>query len=230
MHKTLIIPDIHTSYLAAELVIERERPEKVVFLGDYFDSFYEEIADTDNTAGWLAESLQKNNRLHLIGNHDLSYMSTNPRLKCSGFSEAKKFIINKHHIPWQKLRPYCYVGDYLCTHAGVSRQFFEQHATSDIAEFMKGADEDMKHVDDARYSDRFFQVGRLRGGQSEHGGIFWCDYDEFADIPNVKQIFGHTNAAEVRRTGDHICLDTGLRHYAVYEDGKMAVRRNRDRF
>ncbi len=223
MPKTVIIPDIHTKFSAAEFVIGREKPDRTVFLGDYFDSYYETESDTHNTAQWLYESLQNKDRTHLIGNHDLSYMAANPRLKCSGFSESKQFIINKYKIPWEQLRPYCYVGDYLCTHAGISRNFFEQYATTGLAEFIAESDEDVMHLDDGRYRDRFFQAGTLRGGTAGCGGIFWCDYDEFEDIAGTRQVFGHTRADDVRQTEHHICLDTGLNHYAVHENGKIRV-------
>ena len=55
------------------------------------------------------------------------------------------------------------------------------------------------------------------------GGIVWCDYEEFEDLPGVKQIFGHTAEEFVRQTNQHICIDTYLRHYAIYEDGVMRI-------
>ena len=53
------------------------------------------------------------------------------------------------------MRPYCYVGNYLCTHAGVSKQFFEEYATTEsLVEFMMQADEDFKHIDDMYYPQK----------------------------------------------------------------------------
>ncbi len=221
--KTLIIPDIHTKFQTAESIIERESPDKTVFLGDYFDAFYETALDTHNTARWLATSLEQQDRVHLVGNHDLHYMTGNPAFHCSGFSEFKRYIIDSYDIPWTKMTSYCYVGSYLCTHAGVSRQFFEEYGTVSLKEFMVQSVEDLRHIDDANRLQKFFQVGISRGGPHKNGGIVWCDYDEFTDIPAIRQIFGHTRAPEVRQNKYHICLDTTLHHYAIHQNDTVTV-------
>ena len=66
-----------------------------------------------------------------------------------------------------------------------------------------------------------YNCSNFRGGIDAHSGIVWCDYDEFVDIPNVKQIFGHTRG-ELRQTENHICLDTALQNYAIY-DGELTI-------
>jgi len=63
---------------------------------------------------------------------------------------------------------------------------------------------------------RLYNVSSYRGGMDSHSGIVWCDYDEFVDIPNVKQIFGHTHG-KVRQTENHICIDTWLQYYGLYD-------------
>ena len=45
--KTLIIPDIHTRFDVAESFIDKERPDNVVFLGDYFDTFDDTLEITE---------------------------------------------------------------------------------------------------------------------------------------------------------------------------------------
>ena len=75
----------------------------------------------------------------------------------------------------------------------------------------------------------FISVGTKRGGRSPAGGILWCDFGEFAAVPGVHQIFGHTPGVQPRWIGnDQLCLDTNLsrgpRHYAIIEDGAIEVR------
>ena len=200
MTRTLIIPDIHNGYLTAEDIIRREGADRTVLLGDYFDSFGETEDDVNGTARWLASSLRMPGRTHLVGNHDLNYMTNNPRLRCSGFAGYKKFLIDRHAIPWEMLRPFCYVGDYLCTHAGLSRQFFEEHSKTSLEEFMGESYEEMWHIDEPGYKFRFLEAGVSRGGTTKNGGIVWCDYDEFRDIKDQRQIFGHTRGPAVRRS------------------------------
>ena len=134
--KILIIPDIHNKYDIAESIIHKENPDNVVFLGDYFDSFYDTLEKTEQTAEWLKDSLQKENRIHLLGNHDLSYLDSN--YHCSGFSENKLFTIKKTSVNLTKLQHYCWVGDWLCTHAGLTRDFFSvyNHKNLFIGEFL----------------------------------------------------------------------------------------------
>ena len=221
----MIIPDIHMNYLDAELIISSEHPDKVVFLGDYFDSFGDTLELAEQTAHWLSHSIRDKNRVHLVGNHDLGYMTDLLHLKSAGFTEYKKHAIDMHQIAWDKMRLYYFLDDWLCTHAGVSRQFFEKYGKKNLVEFMRQSGEDIKHINSAGYQHRFLQCGRSRGGQHEHGGILWCDYDEFEDIAGQKQIFGHTRDANVRQTSNHICIDTGLSHYAVYQDNKMNIKK-----
>lgn len=222
--RTIIIPDIHTKFKIAESMIKRESPDRIVFLGDYFDTYDETEQDTRDTARWLAMSLEQSNRIHLVGNHDLHYMTSNPAFICSGFSEFKKHIVDSYNISWNKMTPYCYVGNYLCTHAGISKQFFEEYGADSLMGFMEQSVAELTRIDDVYAPQKFFQVGVSRGGPHKNGGIVWCDYNEFTDIPGIRQMFGHTRDSEVRQNKDHICLDTVLHHYAIYQGNEMTIR------
>jgi len=198
--KTLIIPDIHTKFGIAETIIVKESPDNVVFLGDYFDSLDDSIEIAHQTAEWLKESLEKPNRIHLMGNHDLSYKDT--RFACSGFSESKLMALKQAKVDLSKLQHYCWVEDWLCTHAGLSNDFYEEYAMDySVNEFLQIFSQDEK------LKERLYDCSPFRGGLDRFSGIVWCDYYEFKDIPNIKQIFGHTRGP-LRQTDYHICLDT----------------------
>jgi hypothetical protein len=226
----MIIPDIHTNFVDAEANISKENPDNIVFLGDYFDKFIETYEDTQNTAYWLQESLKKENRIHLLGNHEMNYMTLNKTLKCGGYTTDKYNIVKQFDIQWDKMPLYCWVGDWLCSHAGLSWNFIknenmERKALLDILEI---ANEDLKTIHDHTECNMFLQAGKSRGGELEYGGILWGDYSEFVDMPNEKQIFGHTPSTKVRHVktelSEHICLDTHGKHYAIYENNKMTVK------
>src|SRR5690606_22035145 len=68
---TLVLPDVHNHFAEAEAQIARHPADRIVFLGDYFDSFDDTPAMAAATAEWLKDSLAKPDRLHLWGNHDL---------------------------------------------------------------------------------------------------------------------------------------------------------------
>jgi len=152
------------------------------------------------TAEWLKESLEKPNRIHLMGNHDLSYKDT--RFACSGFSESKLMALKQAKVDLSKLQHYCWVEDWLCTHAGLSNDFYEEYAMDySVNEFLQIFSQDEK------LKERLYDCSPFRGGLDRFSGIVWCDYYEFKDIPNIKQIFGHTRGP-LRQTDYHICLDT----------------------
>lgn len=230
--KIIIISDIHNNYLTAEKIIEKENPDKIIFLGDYFDDFDDTVQDAINTAKWLTKSLKIENRVHLIGNHDLSYMTDNPDLKCSGYTEEKHTVIKKQSIPWNTLKMYYWLDEkWLCTHAGMSNLFVKQHRTKksdSIQQVLDVSQKDLEHIDDVNYAHSFFQIGFCRGGSSAVGGPLWCDYTEFAPIPGINQIFGHTRGDFVRYNGtknlEYYCIDTSLNHYAVYQNHVMKIK------
>ena len=74
----------------------------------------------------------------------------------------------------------------------------------------------------------FLHVGFSRGGSNVIGGPLWCDYDEFVDVSGICQIFGHIPNHLVRhrktKNSEHYCIDTKLRHYAIYQNGMMHVK------
>lgn len=217
--KILIIPDIHTGFARAESIINYEEHDKIVFLGDYFDAFYDTLEGTKQVADWLKESLQQKNRIHLLGNHDLAYLDQ--KHICSGFTENKLAVIKDSGVDLTKLEHYCWVGDWLCTHAGLSNDFYNAYNNhgKDVNTFLQEIDK-----------ERLYDVSVERGGMNAFGGIFWCDYNEFRDIDNLKQMFGHTKSNDVRHNHDlvkdseHYCIDTGLKNYGLYYSDTNEMR------
>lgn len=216
----LVIPDIHTRFDIAESIIKKENPDNIVFLGDYFDSYDDNLEIIQQTGLWLKKSLKRKNRLHLLGNHDLAYLDQN--FLCSGFEEAKLWAIRNSKVDLTKLEHYCWVGDWLCTHAGLSYEFYQAYAQSgqNVNDFLE------TYSKDSELRPRLYDCSSSRGGRNAYSGIVWCDYGEFKDIPDLKQIFGHTKG-DLRQTENHICIDTGLRNYAIY-NGEMKVKENLD--
>ncbi len=213
--RIIVIPDIHNRIFEAEQIIENENPDKVIFLGDYFDSLDDSMETTHQTATWLKDSLENPDRLHLLGNHDLSYLNTDYR--CSGFSEAKLYTIRHAKVDLGKLQMYAWCGNYLCTHAGLSKTFLNHW--SDLG------DNETNQVTITGFLDNIinknqkalFNCSNVRGGMDESSGIVWNDYEEFVEIPNIKQIFGHTHNTNVRKTGSSYCIDAFMKRYGIYD-------------
>lgn len=210
----LIIPDIHTKWFEAEEIIDKVKPTLTVFLGDYFDDFNDTLEETHQTAEWLKKSMKNHYRTHLMGNHDLSYI--NQDFPCAGFSEGKLWAIKNAGVDLSKLQHYVWVEDWLCTHAGLSNDFFNAYNYKHL-HLTKFLDDMIK-----TNRNRLYDCSWARGGSDAHSGIVWCDYGEFKNIPKVKQIFGHTHGP-LRKTAKHICLDTWLKYYAVYDLDKRTM-------
>ncbi len=200
MSSVLVISDVHHRFREAETWIQRlaGRHDRVVFLGDYFDSHGgddgpEEIAAT---AAWLRDSLARPERTHLVGNHDLSYLVPGDFTACSGDSSEKRDALAPFLADpvLGALEPATMVNGWLLTHAGVHRQL--------IARI--GADQVLPLIQDqwrnllAAGTPPLFACGYSRGGSSPFGGITWQDFDEFRPTPGLHQIFAHTPANTVR--------------------------------
>lgn len=240
--RAVVIPDVHNKWKRAEAIVAAESPDRTIFLGDYFDDFDDTPADAAATVAWLRRSLADETRVHLVGNHDLNYMSGLPGLHCSGRDPLKGEAIAERGVEWRRLEPYCWLGmagepegkAWLCTHAGLSAPFLESvrpgAAAADVDGVLGAARADLDKIDDGAYRHAFLQAGYARGGPEAVGGIVWCDYRyEFRDVPGLRQIFGHTRDMDVRHGrgaggGEHYCIDTVLRHYIAYEDGRIDVR------
>lgn len=248
MSKTLIIPDIHLQWKKAEKIIQHESADKVVFLGDYFDAFEEKEEDNLITAQWLLQSLHKPNRIHLIGNHDISYAGQHRSYKCSGYSVYKDYQINSvlkaEH--WSKLKLYTWTDGFLCSHAGVHFYFYDKYVKiekennripSEFKDWLeRTCDYALQSAWKGQPAHQILQAGMSRGGNELVGGITWCDSTEFSPIPGIDQIFGHTPREKPRfiNVGDvnspeystNLALDNygHSNYYAVIIDGKITIK------
>lgn len=223
--KILVIPDIHTSYQKVEGLIEAYNPDLTVFLGDYFDQFYDSPALNLDVATWLKESLTRPNRIHLFGNHDLHYAYPNRNTICSGFTEEKLKAISGvlTKDDWNKLLLYYLHGDILFTHAGFHNSFLKGRVRPFIQKECNAA---LKALKEGK-PHWVTSAGFSRGGRQSIGGLTWCDWREFWPIKGLSQVFGHTVDIKprVKKSDDgayNLCLDTtyrmgGLRHCAIID-------------
>lgn len=201
---SLIIPDLHHRWRDAETIIEKVAHDEVIFLGDYFDDFNDTPHMVSETCDWLISSVNKPNRIHLFGNHDVHYAFVYRTLQCSGYEQWKYFIISDV-VPretWDKLKWYHVLDNkWLLTHAGLHNA----HITEPIR-VLNGkeklisiaSDLDIGIINGFRAAANNGEnwalgSGRSRGGRMPFGGIIWCDFErEFVPVKGLHQIFGHT--------------------------------------
>jgi hypothetical protein len=127
--KTIVLGDTH-GRSTWKLAIHQDQPDRVIFIGDYFDSF--EISGVEQIDNFKEIIHYKENNpqievVLLIGNHDhhyfpeVGYTGTSGYQAGVGHSITQVIDENRHHLQMA----YGF-GDYLFTHAGVSPVFMDR--------------------------------------------------------------------------------------------------------
>jgi hypothetical protein len=125
--KTVVIGDIHGRSVW-KLIVNMEKPDKVIFIGDYFDSF--DIKGVDQLSNFQdIIAFKESNQcevIMLIGNHDYHYFPEIGDTGTSGyqhmFAPSIQYVVdqNRHHLQMAYQ-----MGEFLFTHAGVSSAFMD---------------------------------------------------------------------------------------------------------
>jgi UDP-2,3-diacylglucosamine pyrophosphatase LpxH len=127
IQKIIPIPDIHGRTTWKD-VIEKENPDKIVFVGDYFDSF--DISGINQIQNFkdIIEFKKSSNKevILLIGNHDLHYFSSIGNTGTSGFQPTMFQSINKVIEENKHYLQMCHIHDnFLFSHAGISQRWLD---------------------------------------------------------------------------------------------------------
>lgn len=123
--KTLVIGDIH-GRSTWKLAVHLENPDRVIFVGDYFDSFDLNAEEQLNNFLDIIEYKKTSGKevVLLIGNHDLHYFPEVGYTGTSGYQPVAKYqieyVIDQNR---QHLQMAYQFDNYLFTHAGVSTVF-----------------------------------------------------------------------------------------------------------
>lgn len=197
--KILVVGDLHGKDCWKG--INCKNYDKVIFLGDYVDSYTLSDEVILNNIKEIIE-LKKANPdkiVLLLGNHDIPYLHY-PEFSCSGFRASmqaeltKLFNDNQSHfqIAWQ-------IDDYLFSHAGVTKAWFDDFLTSEyfntfnsnaptLSEILNNANSKLAPI-----TKILFKAGKHRGGKG-NGSVVWADKRELAYdmLSGYHQIVGHT--------------------------------------
>lgn len=226
--RTLIIGDIHHKWELAEEIIAQIPHDQVVFVGDYFDDFGDSRNQTKRTARWLKESLYKPNRIHLMGNHDLSYRNIRTG-EGPGWSDRKHEVIRWIIKPedWNKTRFFVWVDDFLVSHAGITAPQIPA-MTQDFRAWLETENEKALQTLNGNHSGVpfkhwFWDYGFDRGGEKPNGGLIWCDWhDGFYPTP-FNQIVGHTPFNRGRAGKSHPIRRKWVKYSDTYESFNFCV-------
>lgn len=232
----IIIPDIHGRDFWEKPVKENLGKEHIIFLGDYLDPY-----DYEGIAPWEVfprfediVALKKENPngvTLLLGNHDLHYLDGNlegGRYDYIHGARNKKFFLDNLELFQMAYETEISGKKYLFTHAGVmwgwllaNRHLFGVIQPEEVCGKLNG------FLQDKETWPKFFKalgdVSHARWGPCKYGSMIWSDVDDwddtFDELPDVFQIFGHTQQETDPVIGKHFaCLDC-RRAFRLTEDG-----------
>lgn len=133
--KTLILGDIHGKLIWLD-IINKENPDKVIFLGDYVsthgnESAEQQLSNLEDILNYKRSNM--NNTILLRGNHDVQHLGYSWS-ECSGWDEEvyQKMIPLKDR--YLELSQWVYIDEEIHTifsHAGVSIMWMKQIAKID---------------------------------------------------------------------------------------------------
>lgn len=127
--KTVLIGDIHGRTIWKDIVSE-ENPDRVIFIGDYFDSFDIPSIDQQYNFERILEFKRESSKevILLIGNHDFHYMRDAGGELYSGFQSGVSFAISNILESNKHLLQMAYQFDnIICTHAGISLEWLSNN-------------------------------------------------------------------------------------------------------
>lgn len=236
----LVIPDVHGRGFWKDAV-KRHATVPVVFLGDYLDPYHNHIEDisTDDAIKNFKEILEFKRTnpervTMLIGNHDIHYLV--PNINCS-----RKDTIHEeelHRLYADNLGLFALIAKYtiasknfVMSHAGILNGWLTNH----YPEVNTDSPEDIVTTINSSYTDEtglvryiieaLMDVPYARGGNSKAGSIIWADESEHehneSSIPNIYQVFGHTQRIEGPLITDHFANLDCRKAFIVTNDGEI---------
>lgn len=225
--KIIAIGDIHGRQIWKRIVEKHKDADKIIFVGDYFDSHdingVTQLYNFNEIVKFKEDNLEQ--VVLLTGNHDYHYI-TYPRLKYSGYNEARSFdfedalrkAIKKHYMQM------CYkYENYLFTHAGVTKTWVSNNNI------------DINNIDESINDHFIYKPGIFEFNSGENMSPYGDDITqtpiwvrpeslEKDGIDGYIQIVGHT-AGENVRIYDKIVLIDALEfgEYIKIENKQITV-------
>ncbi len=211
--KTLVLGDTHGRPHWKEIVA-KEQPHRVIFIGDYFDSYddytaAEQIHNFKEIIEWKHSGQAA--VIILVGNHDFHYLDSTERY--SGFQAGAAPAINQVLMENEEHLQMAYqMGEFLFSHAGISRDWLMIHGWSIEHNIVDWVNELWK------FTPRAFKfAGGDPYGDSVVSSPIWIRPKSLqrANHESLRnkyiQVVGHTQQRQIDREGK----STGGRYYYI---------------
>jgi len=236
--KTIVLGDTHGRGIW-QLIVQKENPDKVIFIGDYWDSFDIPFLDQMYNFKQIVHYARTSGKevILLTGNHDVHYQrwAINSFENYSGFQSIHANDICQELELNQDLMQMAYKMDnFLFTHAGVTQTWLD----------LMDIENDKNMVDNindyAKYKPQMFAFATIRepGYIDGYGDNVWQNptwvrprslMKDSKDL-NYIQVVGHTqqNCIDIKgkATGGHYYfIDTlgSSGEYLIIEDGQVSA-------
>ncbi len=227
--KTIVIGDIHGLDLWIKIVSENDF-DKVVFVGDYFDSFnISYLNQFENFENILAfKKRHKDKVVLLIGNHDYHYMPSVTE-QYAGYQSAVRYDIEFlfEQAIRENLVQMCHVQDkYLFSHAGVTKTWARNN------------DIDLDNIENSINDLFLFKPRAFKHTKGENNDTYGNDITQtpiWVRVPSLlndalggyTQVVGHTTMDNLTITDDLILVDTlpTSGEYLVIDGDNLIVKK-----
>ena len=223
--KILTIGDPHGRDDWKDILYYAKYIDKVVFIGDYFDSFdLDAQTQMENFKEIVAYKRKFPDKAVLLyGNHDLHYIL---HTECySGFQDKYKWMIETLLLDAEDVMQWAYEADgYLFTHAGVTKTWCVRKNIdpNNLVESINAQPpESFAYAKDAVCS---------RGGDDIFQSPVWVRPYSLAEdmIPGYKQVVGHTEEDQIYMLEDGMITVVDApksMEYLKINDGEMKINK-----
>lgn len=229
--KILVLGDIHAR-TCWEKIVEKESPDKVIFLGDYV-STHDKVSDKqqiDNFENILKFKENNNNEVILLrGNHDMQHLMGNlDTFECSGYFPIVGNWCQKNYERIMKNTQWIYIdGEFMFSHAGVTETWFNDVPVEKYEDINKLPPSELFGFRPDNIWDMY--------GDTKTQGLTWVRPEVLAryTIVGYTQFVGHTVVEKIvdiqqsARQKQHIlCCDCLPRQYVIINKGKINIVSN----
>lgn len=246
--KIITIPDLHGRNIWKSIIYNKY--DKMIFVGDYCDSFDKTNIEIYSNLLDLIDFKKKHPEkvVLLLGNHDIQYyypINFIYKYKCSGYRPEMHidlyniFYTNKNlfNITYQ-------IDNYIWSHAGISNEWWKtralcknlvknnrKHESYILKDEFNATDKNIAQYLNTLFEyehDYLYDVSYHRGGSNKLGGLLWADlYELNTPLKNYHQIVGHTPIKQIttniinKKTS--ITFTDILSYYSQYDNKEIKI-------
>lgn len=231
--KIVVFGDIHGRPFWRD-IIEKENPDKVIFLGDYVSTHEDYTGDQQfsNLVDILDEKeVWGDNMILLRGNHDLQHLGYS-WAECSGLYKSVSYYMATLDFKPEFLAKTKWIHieeingeNYIFSHAGISRTWLEYSNIKEVDNINNCDPDERFGFSPSRFSDY--------SGESPTQPCTWIRPQTLIEVavPGYNQVVGHTPIKKITKFKMEnnkdlwLCDNLGEKEYLVIEDGEFKTNK-----